>query len=222
MAEHTTAATSTGRKAESDELWADVDRSGYYPELMADALRCALGSEGPLAHVVHQETTLDDAMGIRRHVTVLVVTASRLVVCHTDEHPASELTPYPHATTTTEVVPLHRVASVALTTTIANPAEFVPGASYREATLVVGWGAISHVDLEPATCVDENCEADHGYTGMLTADDLSLRVSQDGDGGPVVAQAIRFATALSEASARMGSGSLSSGSGSSGAHRPQE
>jgi hypothetical protein len=184
------------------ELWADVDRSGYYPELMADSLRGTLGTEQALAHVVHQETTLDDAMGIRRHVTVLATTPTRLIVCHTDEHPASELTPYPHATTTTEVVPLSRIASVALTTMVANPADYLPGASYREATLVVGWGAISHVDLEPATCGDENCEADHGYSGTLTADDLSLRVSQDGDGAPVVTQAIRFATVLSEAAAR--------------------
>jgi Family of unknown function (DUF5998) len=188
--------------ASQSELWADVDLSGYYPDLMADALRASLGSEVSLAHVVHQETTLDDAMGIRRHVTVLASTATRLLVCHTDEHAANESTPYPHATTTTEVVPLSRIASVAVTTTVANPAQYVPGASCREATLIVGWGAISHLDLEPATCGDEACEADHGYTGTLTADDLSLRVSQDGDGAPVVAQAIRFATVLSEAAAR--------------------
>jgi Family of unknown function (DUF5998) len=192
----------TTTEPDQSELWADVDRSGYYPELMADSLRGTLGTEQALAHVVHQETTLDDAMGIRRHVTVLATTPTRLIVCHTDEHPASELTPYPHATTTTEVVPLSRIASVALTTMVANPADYLPGASYREATLVVGWGAISHVDLEPATCGDETCEADHGYSGTLTADDLSLRVSQDGDGGPVVTQAIRFATVLSEAAAR--------------------
>jgi Family of unknown function (DUF5998) len=202
MAEKSTAHPTTHEHAGTDELWADVDRSGYYPELMADALRSTLGAEVPVAHVVHQETTLDDSMGIRRHVTVLAVTPSRLVVCHTDEHPANELAAYPHASTTTEVVPLSRIASVALTTTVANPAEYVPGSAYREATLVVGWGAISHVDLEPATCGDETCEADHGYAGTLTADDLSLRVSQDGDGAPVVAQAIRFASALSEATAR--------------------
>ena len=188
--------------AAQSELWADVDRSGYYPELMSDSLRATLGTEQALAHVVHQETTLDDAMGIRRHVTVLATTPTRLIVCHTDEHPAGEVTPYPHATTTTEVVPLSRIASVALTTTVANPAEYVPGGSSREATLIVGWGAISHLDLEPATCGDETCEADHGYSGTLTADDLSLRVSQDGDGAPVVAQAIKFATVLSEAAAR--------------------
>ena len=96
----------------SSDLWADIDRTGYYPELMADALRATLGSEVALAHVVHQETTLDDAMGIRRHVTVLATTPTRLIVCHTDEHPAGETMPYPHATTTTEVVPLSRIASI--------------------------------------------------------------------------------------------------------------
>ncbi len=184
------------------DLWSDVERSGYYPELMADSLRSSLGSQAPLAHVVHQETTLDDSMGIRRHVTVLVATAARLVVCHTDEHPGGETQTYPFATTTTEVVPMSRVGSVALTTTVANPAEYLPGAAYREATLVIGWGAISHVDLEPASCGDDNCEADHGYTGTLTADDLSLRVSEDADGPGVVAQVVHFAGVLSEVSAQ--------------------
>lgn len=218
MADHISARDIAGGDIDSggDELWADVERSGYYPELMSDALRASLGSELPLAHVVHQETTLDDTMGIRRHVTVLVTTPSRLVVCHTDEHPAGELAPYPHATTTTEVVPLSRVASVALTTTVANPAEYAPGSSCREATLVVGWGAISHVDMEPASCGDEACEADHGYSGTLTADDLSLRVSQDGDGPPVVAQAVRFAAALAEATSRLAAG----GSTGVAGHRP--
>lgn len=197
MAEHTTGQTTS-------DLWSDVEHAGYYPELMADAMRASLGAEEPLAHVVHQETTLDDAMGIRRHVTVLAVTPTRLVVCHTDEHPPSELTPYPHATTTTEVVPLARIASVACTTMVANPAQYVPGSSCRELTLVVGWGAIGHVDLEPASCGDETCEADHGYTGTFTADDLSLRISEDGDGAPVVAQALRFAGVLSEAVAAAG------------------
>ncbi len=200
MADNTTGQAA----AHTSDLWSDVEHSGYYPELMADAMRASLGTEEPLAHVVHQETTLDDAMGIRRHVTVLAVTPSRLVVCHTDEHPASELTPYPHATTTTEVVPLARIASVAVTTMVANPAEYAPGSSCRELTLVVGWGAIGHVDLEPATCGDESCEADHGYAGTFTADDLSLRISEDGDGAPVVAQALRFSGVLSEAAAAAG------------------
>jgi hypothetical protein len=70
-----------------------------------------------------------------------------------------------------------------------------------EVTLSIGWGAISHIDLEPATCGDENCEADHGYTGAITSDDLQLRVSEAADGPEAVAQVLAFAKALSEATA---------------------
>ncbi|CAM5623390.1 hypothetical protein SALBM217S_04240 [Streptomyces griseoloalbus] len=57
------------------------------------------------------------------------------------------------------------------------------------------------IDLEPAACGDPDCEADHGYTGSSTADDLSLRVSEAGDGPETVRQALAFAQALSEATA---------------------
>jgi hypothetical protein len=67
--------------------------------------------------------------------------------------------------------------------------------------LTIGWGAVSRIDLEPAACGDPNCEADHGYTGSSTADDLSLRVSEAGDGPDTVRQALAFAQAISEATA---------------------
>jgi hypothetical protein len=85
---------------------------------------------------------------------------------------------------------------------VANPAKHVPGGPPREVVLTVGWGAVSRLDLEPATCGDPNCEADHGYSGTVTADDLSLRVSEAGDGVEVVNQALAFAAALSEATVR--------------------
>ena len=56
-----------------------------------------------------------------------------------------------------------------------------------EVVLTIGWNALSHIELEPAYCGDENCEADHGYTGTLTADDLPLRVSEAADGADAVA-----------------------------------
>ena len=42
-----------------------------------------------------------------------------------------------------------------------------------EVVLTIGWNVLSHMELEPAHCGDENCEADHGYTGTMTADDLT-------------------------------------------------
>jgi hypothetical protein len=60
---------------------------------------------------------------------------------------------------------------------------------------------VSRIDLEPASCGDPHCEADHGYTGTASNDDLALRVSEAADGAPVVAQILEFAAALSQATA---------------------
>ena len=100
--------------------------------------------------------------------------------------------------TTTEAVRLGRVQSIAVTRVVPEPASYVPGVPPTEVMLTIGWGVIAHIDLEPATCGDESCEADHGYTGTLTADDLSLRVSEAADGADAVEQALAFAQALSE------------------------
>jgi hypothetical protein len=164
-----------------------------------------LGKEQVGAYVVHHEATFDPAMEVRRHVTVLVLSPTRLLVCHTDEHPPVEGVSASHASTTTEAVRLSRIQSVAVTRVVPDPASYVPGVPPTEVTLTIGWGAISHVDLEPATCGDENCEADHGYTGAITADDLSLRVSEAADGPEAVSHVLAFSKALSEATARAAS-----------------
>lgn len=71
----------------------------------------------------------------------------------------------------------------------------------REVVLTIGWGAVARIDLEPAGCGDSECDADHGYTGTASNDDLSLRVSEAADGPDVVTQTLAFAAALSEATA---------------------
>ncbi len=35
--------------------------------------------------------------------------------------------------------------------------------------MTVGWGGINRIDLEPAACADPDCDADHGYTGVLAS-----------------------------------------------------
>ena len=66
----------------------------------------------------------------------------------------------------------------------------------------MGWGAIARLDLEPATCGDPDCEADHGYTGTSTVDDFSVRVSVAADGTDGVEQAVAFARELSRVTSR--------------------
>lgn len=177
-----------------------IERSGYYPALVSEAVEAAVGQEPVTSYLVHQETTFD-ANEVRRHVTVLVLTASRFIVSHTDEQADDDSTPTPYATTSTESVKIGRISSVVVSRVVANPEAYAPGTLPREVVLTIGWGAVSRIDLEPAACGDPNCEADHGYTGSSTADDLSLRVSEAGDGPDTVRQALAFAQALSEATA---------------------
>ena len=63
--------------------------------------------------------------------------------------------------------------------------------------MTIGWGGVSRMDLEPAGCDDPDCEADHGYTGVLSADDFSLRVSAAADGADAVGGLLAFAEQLS-------------------------
>lgn len=179
----------------------DIQRSGYYPDIVAEALDTALGGEETRSYVVHHEATFDRDE-LRRHVTVLVLTSTRLIVCHVDEHTAEEASsPSAYATASTEAVRLERVDSVVVTRVVTNPAQHRPGGPTAEVVLTIGWGAVSRIDLEPAGCQDPSCEADHGYTGTATNDDLSVRVSEAADGSDVVAQVLDFAAALSEATA---------------------
>ena len=63
--------------------------------------------------------------------------------------------------------------------------------------MTIGWGGVSRIDLEPAGCSDPECDADHGYTGVLASDDFSLRVSAAADGNDAVAGLLSFAESLS-------------------------
>ena len=183
------------------DLRQDLHRAGYYPELVADVLDIAVADEPVVAHLVHPETTFD-AAEVRRHVTVLVLTPTRLVVAHVDDHPADSENPSASAAATTESVPLAELRSVALTHVMASPEQHRAGDLAAELTLAVGWGAVSRVDLEPASCADPNCDADHGLTGTLTPDDVVVRVSAVAEGQDAVRAAASFARQLFAASAR--------------------
>jgi hypothetical protein len=181
-------------------LRAAIEHAGYYPSLVADAVDAAVAGETVEAFVVHQETTFDTEE-VRRHITVLVLTPRRLVIGHADDHPADPVTPAPYVTTSTEAVPVSAVRSVVVNRVVTEPMRY-RGGGPQEVTVTIGWGAVSRLDLEPATCGDPECDADHGYTGTASADDISMRVSEAAEGADAVARMLRFAAALSHATAR--------------------
>lgn len=183
-----------------------LERAGYFPELVTDVLDVAVAGEPVLAHLVHAETTFDSD-AVRRHITALVLTATRLVVAHADDHGPDDPDgpPQPYATAATEAVPLRSVRSVVVNHVVPRPQEYESGAGSRDLTLTIGWGAVSRLELEPASCGDPECEADHGYTGTMSADDIALRVAGDADGELAVRDALAFARALSAATTGPGS-----------------
>ncbi len=190
------------RIAAQDGMRAAIERSGYYPGLVYDAVSSALGAEPVVSYVVTHDTLFDPGMEVRRHMTVLALTPTRLVYSHTDESPAEpgDAESRPQAETSTEAVRFSQVSSVAVTRVVPDPASYVPGTTMpSEVVLTIGWNVLSHIELEPAHCGDESCEADHGYTGTMTADDLTMRVSEGADGEDAVRQVLAFAQALSEA-----------------------
>lgn len=202
------------------DLHRQLNRAGYYPDLVADVLDVALADEPVEGHLVHVETTFTTSE-VRRHVTVLVLTASRLVLAHVDDHSGDGAgdhldahdgdegaAPQSSAAATTEAVPLAQVKSVVLTHMVNSPEHHVPGAPPAELTLAVGWGAVSRIDLEPAQCPDPQCEADHGLTGSVANDDVLVRISAQAEGREAVRSAVAFAKALSAATGHAARGSV--------------
>ena len=176
------------------DLRSAIEHTGYYPEVVTDGVFAALGGEDLVSFFLHHEPTFDRDE-VRRHLTVALLTPTRLILAHTDEHPGDDLLPDPYTSTSTEAVLLSSVRSVAVTRMVANPTSG-PSAP-AEAVVTVSWGGVNRVDLEPAGCSDPQCEADHGYTGVLAGDDFSLRVSAAADGRAAVAALLAFAEHLS-------------------------
>jgi hypothetical protein len=183
----------------SKDLRSAIESSGYYPEVVADAVFAALAGEPVEAHLLHHEPTIDERDEVRRHVTVVVLTGTRLILAHTDEHAPDDVLPAPYTSSTTEAIDLRSVRTVVVNRMVANPEAFRGGGLPvpSEAVLTIGWGGVNRIDLEPAGCSDPDCEADHGYTGVLSSDDFSLRVSSAADGQDAVDALLAFAESLS-------------------------
>ena len=157
------AAGSTTSEVSEDaaaELAQQVELAGYYPELVLDTLRLAAGEEEIISGMVQAETTFAEA--VHRHLTVLSLTPTRLIIVHVDDAPRDDGSP--GALATSEAVPLSRIRSMALTRGVSDPAQ--GGGTLTEMTIAVSWGSVRRLDMEPATCGDPDCQADHGMTGI--------------------------------------------------------
>lgn len=186
------------------DLRRDIDACGYFPEFVADSVALGLGDEDVVGHLVHHEANFANE-AILRHLSVLVLTATRLLVVHTDEGPEIDAAGRPtsgQAVTSCEAIPLQAINSVALSRVVASPERYGDGSQVVETWLTMGWGTMRRIDLEPAACADPTCEADHGYTGSLVGDDITIRMSPAADGADNVAKLVTFAAALQQVPGR--------------------
>ena len=153
------------------------------------------------AYVVHQETTFD-ANEVRRHVTVLVLTGNRLLVCHTDEHRPRKRVPdavrhHDHGVGEARAGSRRSWSAGSSPTRSRTcpatlPRRWPDHRLGRRLPHRPGAGRLRRPELRGRPRLHRR----------LTADDLSLRVSEAGDGPEAVRQALAFAQALSEATAR--------------------
>src|SRR3546814_11725396 len=81
-------------------LRAAIDRTGYYPEVVADGVGGAVAGEEVVSYYVHHEPTIERDQ-VRRHIPVVVLTPPRLILAPTDEHAGHALPPPPPTPTTT-------------------------------------------------------------------------------------------------------------------------
>ncbi|QGN32959.1 DUF5998 family protein [Microlunatus sp. Gsoil 973] len=183
------------------ELRADIESCGFFPDLVEDGILLAAADEPVLGFLVHYEPTFDRDE-FHRHLTVLALTQTRLLVGHTDDHAVEGRDNRTYASSSTESIAIRNINTVVLTRVVSDPEHFRPAESPVEETwLSIGWGAMRRMDLEPASCSDPECEADHGYTGNLVADDLTIRMSPAANGAERVARLVRFASDLQRAAA---------------------
>jgi len=174
-----------------------VATAGYYPALVSHVLRTAIGSESVRAHFVQAETTFD-AEEVRRHMTVLVITDRRLLRLHVDDGAGHGEQSMHEASATVESATLASIQNMALTHVVHHPEHFRETDLPSELVLAVGWRIHSRIELEPASCGDETCEADHGYSGAIVGDDSLVRVSAIADGEDAVRALVDFAGVLQE------------------------
>ena len=178
------------------DLQKDLETAGYFPQAASRSIMRSLHGAEVLTHLVRAETTFDGPE-VRRHLTVLVLTAAHLHITHLDDDPADALNPS-QVVSTTERIRLQRITATGLSQVFDTDGKHSP-AREAEITLGVTWDGTRRVDVERAVCEDPNCQLDHGYTGTTSPSDLALRVSALADGAGAVEEALAFHDVLLDA-----------------------
>lgn len=165
----------------------EIERLGFYPEVVVRALRRHLGGEEPLAMVSQLDAAFDhDTMF--RHLTCAALGPTHLLQIHVDELDGGS------AMVATQMIALSEIRGVSVVEVVADAAS--TGGTPQEVSIAVNAGGQRRADLEPVHCDDPECVADHGYSATSYPDDLSLRISLAANGEENLERAERFVDVL--------------------------
>lgn len=177
------------------DLADSITRLGFYPEIVKSAVSDGLLGLSPSAHLVHLETHIDNAE-IHRHITVLAIAEDLLMVAHLDDQQLDEEGESVIAHVNVETIAIASLRSVGLNYSFPQPQNFERSTEPSEVTVLISWTGGQRIDIQPATCPDPLCTAEHGYTGVAPSEDIVLRVSGPADGSEAVERAREFAMKL--------------------------
>lgn len=188
-----------------------IERGGFYPSLVHHTVTEALDGRDATHQIVHVDTHFDMEQ-VHRHITVLVLAEDVIVVAHLDDHDAEETANAQEdqastpgevvARISTEVVPVSRIRSLILSEVHRRPDQFDPQRGLAEVTLNVNWTGGARFDSVPADCGNPECMADHGDTGTVIPEDITLRIAATAEGDTAVDEARSFVRALRRASVK--------------------
>lgn len=159
-----------------NSLATQISDTGFFPEIVIEALTGAIGEIEAKDFFVHREPIFDMEVA-GHHLTVLILLEDKLVVGHFDE---TDMGQGPRIVASTEVVPLRQIHAVSLNKAYALPVS--QEVKIKEAWVNIAWGIAQRVELRENSCGDPDCDKDHGSIGTVMADDITLRVSVAGDG----------------------------------------
>ncbi|AOZ72680.1 hypothetical protein BK816_04730 [Boudabousia tangfeifanii] len=169
-----------------DSLIQDINRAGVHPKQLMHSLQRALGTQTLRGWLVQVMTDLD-SMEIFRHVTVAAFSDTHFFRAHVDEEDAE-------AMISVEVVSLPRIHTYLVAD--AYDTKLPDSEQLSELSLRLNWGSIRRFGLDPNQCSDPSCDADHGYQGVSTPDDLLLIAKRNVDGPEEIAKMEDFIAQL--------------------------
>ena len=128
--------TDAGELLFGSEIKSLLEHPGFRREVNAEALRPYLGGREVLDHLVQHEATFA-GRELHRHITVLVRTATQLLLVHIDEGEGTR----EEALATTEIVALRAIDSVVLTRSLTDPGTQARGAKRAAGSTAQGEAA---------------------------------------------------------------------------------